>query len=162
MTATIQASTGNYVLATWQDLVLAVWCGETTLAGVREGQRVFDDHAGRSPKGVLLLTVVEEAAPMPDGDARAGLGRLLKSGAGRTRRSAVVYEGAGFKAATVRSVVTGITALSKPPFPHKVFATVDQAAAFLAEGETTTRAQISTMVTDVRARHRAALKLRDA
>ncbi|MGH7437938.1 MAG: hypothetical protein ACRENE_19840 [Polyangiaceae bacterium] len=161
MTATIQASTGNYVLATWQDLVLAVWCGDTTMAGVRDGQRIFDEHAARSPSGVLLLTVVEEQAPMPDSEARAGLGRLLKNGAGRTRRSAVVYEGAGFRAATVRSVVTGITALSKPPFPHKIFATVEQAAGFLVEGElTTTRSQITTVVTDVRDRHRAALKLR--
>ena len=161
MTATIHASTERYVLATWQDLVLAVWCGDTTMAGVREGQRVFDDHAAKTPNGVLLLTVVEEQAPMPDGDARAGLGRLLKSGAGRTRRSAVVYEGAGFRAATVRSVVTGITALSKPPFPHRVFALVDQAAAFLSEDDpTVTRAQISNVVADVRERHRAALRLR--
>ena len=38
------------------------------------------------------------------------------------RCSAVVYEGDGFKAATLRAVVTGIAVLSRPIYPHVVFA----------------------------------------
>ena len=56
---------------------------------------------------------------------------FLRNGAGRIRMSAVVHEGAGFRAAAVRSVVTGIAMLSKVPFPHHIFATVEQAAKWL-------------------------------
>ena len=74
--------------------------------------------------GVYLLTVVEEDAPMPPYEAREVVAVFLRNGAGRIRMSAVVHEGAGFRAAAVRSVVTGIAMLSKVPFPHHIFATV--------------------------------------
>jgi hypothetical protein len=156
MSATLRASTKDYLFATWQNFLLALWCGETTTKGVREGQRVFDEHAKEFPGGLLLLTVVEEQAPMPPSDARNALGELLRSGTGKTRKSAVVYEGAGFRAAAVRSVVTGITVFSRPPFPHKIFATVADAVGFLAEpGLPAT--QLAKIVDEVRTRHHAGL-----
>src|SRR5581483_7108810 len=97
--AEIVVSTKDYLFATWQHLMLAVWRGHTTMDGVREGQRVFHEHIKNHPGGVLLLTVVEDGAPMPDADARNELGKLLQSGAGHTKKSAVVYEGEGFRAA---------------------------------------------------------------
>lgn len=153
--ATIQSFSKDYLFATWQHLVLAVFRGETTVQGVREGQRVFDEHAKNWPGGVLILTVVEEGAPMPDAAARNELGRMLKSGAGRTKKSAVVYEGDGFRAAAVRSVVTGISVFSKPPFPHKIFARVADAAGFLASeaGNGVTGKDLLNIITDVRERH---------
>ncbi len=156
MSATIQAATKDYLFATWERVMLALYCGETTSLSVRVGQRIFDEHAKSFPDGILLLTVVEEQAPMPTSDARDALGQLLKSGTGRTRRSAVVYEGNGFRAATVRSVVTGITVLSRPPFPHKIFATVADAVGFLAEPGLPAP-KLAQIVEDVRERHRASL-----
>jgi len=156
--AEIVVSTKDYLFATWQHLMLAVWRGHTTMDGVREGQRVFHEHIKNHPGGVLLLTVVEDGAPMPDADARNELGKLLQSGAGHTKKSAVVYEGEGFRAAAVRSVVTGILVFSKPPFPHKVFARVAEAAGFLAsEGGQITGKQLADLVHDVRERSKKAL-----
>lgn len=160
MSATIQSSTKDYLFATWQHLILALWRGNTTVDAVREGQRIFDEHAKAWPDGILILTVVEDGAPMPDAPARDALGKLLQSGAGRTRKSAVVYEGDGFRAAAVRSVVTGISVFSKPPFPHKIFARVAEAAGFLASeaGHGVTGNQLANIVSDVRQRHLQALK----
>ena len=45
--------------------------------------------------------------------------------------SAVVHEGTGFRAAAVRSVVTGLAMMANLPYPHKVFATVDDAGRWL-------------------------------
>jgi hypothetical protein len=47
---------------------------------------------------------------------------MLKEHGGVIRCSAVVYEGDGFRAATLRAVVTGIALLSRPLYPHVVFA----------------------------------------
>lgn len=134
MKAIVRAASQDYLFATWGDLVIAVWRGVTTLTGVRLGQHFFQQHAQQCPSGVLLMTIIEEGAPAPGTQERAALGMLLQSETGRTRRSAVVYEGTGFRAATVRSVVTGLALISRPPFPHKVFATVAEASLFLGEG----------------------------
>ena len=152
MSAEIQTSTKDYLYATWQHLMIVVWRGLTTVDGVREGQRVFDALTKKWPDGVLLLTIVEDGAPMPDASARDALGRLLKSGVGKTKKSAVVYEGDGFRAAAVRSVVTGLSVFSKLPFPHKIFAKVSDAAGFLATeaGHGMTGTQLVTIVRDVR------------
>jgi len=154
MNAAIRASTHDYVFATWREIFLTVWCDKTTVEGVQEGRRIFAEHLKANPSGVLVLTIVDERAPMPDGEARDALGELLKSGAKQTKKSAVVFEGAGFRAAAVRSVVTGITVFSRPPFPHKIFGTVDEATQFL-EGEGMTAAQLAGVIADVRKRHSA-------
>lgn len=136
MTAVIKAASKDHLFATWKDLLIAVWRGDTTLSGVQLGQHFFKEHmhAHAHAAGVLLLTVIESDAPAPGSQERAALGKLLDSGKGGTRRSAVVYEGTGFRAATVRSVVTGLSLFSRPPYPHKIFATVPDAAFFLCEG----------------------------
>ena len=42
-----------------------------------------------------------------------------------------MFEGSGFRAAAVRSVVVGLTMLAKQGFPHKVFANLPDAADWL-------------------------------
>jgi hypothetical protein len=159
VTAKIENSTKDYLLATWQHVFLALFRGETSVDAVRDAQRVFDQHMTANPEGVLLLTIVEQGAPMPEASARNEIGKLLRSGAGRTKKSAVVYEGDGFRAAAVRSVVTGLAVFSKPPYPHKIFGKVSEAAGFLADpSKGVTGNQLATIVSEVRARHLEGLK----
>ena len=60
---------------------------------------------------------------MPPAASRNELAATLR-GASFIKASAVAFEGQGFRAAAVRGVVTGLTALARQPFPHKVFAHV--------------------------------------
>ena len=122
--------TADHLLATWGDVLLVVWHDRTTLEGVQASVRVYEDLAAEYPSGVFLLTVVEEKAQVPDAAVRKALSRLLARGAGRTRKSALVYEGSGFNASIVRSITTGLARLAGVPYPHKVFATVADAARF--------------------------------
>lgn len=135
MKAVIQAATSDYLFLTWEDLMVAVWRGQTSIPAIHAGEKLLKAHAAKYPAGILLLTVIEENAPPPGLAERTALGKMLKNSEGRTRRSAVIFEGSGFRAATVRSVVTGVLLFSSPPFPHKVFATVPTAATFLAATE---------------------------
>ena len=47
--------------------------------------------------------------------------------------SAVIFEGSGFKSAAVRGVVTGMTMLAQQRYPHRVFATIEEASGWYAE-----------------------------
>jgi hypothetical protein len=135
MDVRIEDSTSDYVFAHWDRVVLAVWRGKTTSSAVRRGELFFDQHATRCAGPVLLLTVIEPAAPLPPLEARMELVAFLQRGAGRIERSALVFEGEGFRAASVRAVVAGMSLFSRPAYPHRVFSSVGNAARFLAGGK---------------------------
>jgi len=135
MDVRIEDSTSDYVFAHWDRVVLVVWRGRTTLSSVRLGEQVFEQHASRCAGPVLLLTIVEPAAPLPALEARMELVAFLRRGAGRIERSALVFEGEGFRAASVRAVVAGMSLFSRPAYPHRVFSSVSGAARFLAGGK---------------------------
>ncbi len=78
-----------------------------------------------------MVTVVEAAAEMPDAGARDELARLFRSLSTSVICSALVFEGDGFRAATVRALTTTINLVARQPFPHKVFATVGDAAKWM-------------------------------
>jgi hypothetical protein len=108
-----------------------VWKRDTTAEGVEALAQTYREHAARYPSGVYLLTIVERDAPMPPTEQREAVAVFLRSGSGRTRMSAVVIEGTGFRAAAVRSVVTGLAMLVRLPYPHEIFGSLEQAAKWL-------------------------------
>ena len=126
----MHASTPDHLVVTWRNCLTVFFRHETTLAGVIAVQNVYDRYAKEYPSGLCLLTVVERGAPMPPSDVRLALAKFLESGAGYVKMSAVVHEGAGFSAAAVRSVVTGLALLTRLPFPHRVFASVEDAVSW--------------------------------
>lgn len=123
--------TEDYTIMSWDRCLGLVWKKETTVAGMQAYTKVYRDVSLRYPSGIYLLTIVEEEARMPPYEAREAVAIFLRNSTGRVRMSAVVHEGSGFRAAAVRSVVTGIAMLSKVGFPHHIFATVEQAAKWL-------------------------------
>lgn len=133
--AVIREVTDDHIIMVWERSVCVVWKRATTLAGIEKLSSVYKEQAVRYPDGIYLLTIVEPTAPLPPPEAREALAIFLRSGGGRTRLSAVVHEGNGFRAAAVRSVVTGLAMLVRLPYPHEIFATVDQAARWLANGK---------------------------
>jgi hypothetical protein len=129
--AVLTYSTPDALVMTWDRCVGVVWKRETTAEGVEVLQETYREQATRYPSGVYLLTIIEKGAPMPSTEQREEVAVFLRSGSGRTRMSAVVIEGTGFRAAAVRSVVTGLAMLVRLPYPHEIFGTLEQAAKWL-------------------------------
>lgn len=121
----------DYCLASWGRVFIVIWRHDTTMEGVRELDRQLASYAPSAPGGCGLLTIIEQGAPMPSSEVRTALARFMTDGARVIRSSAVAFEGAGFRAAAVRGVVTGLTMLARQPYPHKVFATMSEAAQWL-------------------------------
>lgn len=116
----------NHVIATWQSILAIVWRGETTLDGVANLRSTCGELASTHPHGIGLLTIIGASAPAPAPAVRKALAQLLTDGSAFIKCSAILIEGAGFRASTVRSVVTGLTLLAKQSYPHRV-CNVDEA-----------------------------------
>jgi len=110
----------DYAFAHWNQIFATIWFHETTLDGIRHLYKSVSEFAKSNPKGIALLTLVAAGAGLPSSSARRALSDLLAAGTDYVRCSAVIMEGSGFRAAAVRSVVTGITMLSKHPYPHEI------------------------------------------
>jgi hypothetical protein len=63
------------------------------------------------------------------------LGRYVNSRHGRQGRIGLntLAQADGFRATTIRSIVTGVAALSNPGFPHRVFAKLPDATHWMCE-----------------------------
>lgn len=120
----------NHAIGYCGPMILVAWRRLTTSAGVVHLRDVHQRVAPLHPGGVGLLTIIEANAPAPDATVREELARYMADSAAVLKSSCVVFEGTGFRAAMVRSVVAGLTMLARQPFPHRVFATVDEGIAW--------------------------------
>jgi hypothetical protein len=134
MDVKIHMSTRDVVLASWDRVALGLWRGKTTVGAVRKATQLLAAHATALQAPLLLLTVTEEKVPLPTLEARMELVSFLKSANGLVERHAVVFEGEGFRAASIRAVVAGVSLFSRPEFPSRVFGSIGAAARFLAAG----------------------------
>lgn len=129
--AEIIQSTHDHLISTWRNVLILVWKHETTLPGVHKLKATYDALETAHPKNVFLLTIVEQGAPMPASPVRVALADFLGGCRGKMVLSGVVHEGSGFRAAAVRSVVTGLAMMANLPYPHKVFSTAEDAARWM-------------------------------
>jgi hypothetical protein len=127
----IERATSDYALATFRDLYIVIWHRNTTMTGAQAVRRGCFAFAESRPKGVALLTIVEEEAPMPASEPRESLATFMRDASDHIKASAVVFEGTGFRAAAVRSVVVGLTMLARQKYPHKVFSGLIEATAWM-------------------------------
>jgi hypothetical protein len=130
--ARVIESTRDHAIGALRDVVLLVWRRDTSLAGTQAFDRAAHDLARALGTRVGLLTVVEAEAPIPSSAAREALSSAMKSCSDVLIASAVTFEGEGFRASAVRGVATALSLMAKPPYPHKTFATVHDAAQWLS------------------------------
>lgn len=116
----IVALSHDYALASWQQIFAVIWRRETTMQGASHLRAGCTEFAMHHPRGIGLLTIVEARAPMPPSEPRNEIASFLHDASSFIKCSAVVYEGTGFRAAAVRSVVTGLTMMARQAYPHRV------------------------------------------
>lgn len=121
----------EHAVATGDSSMLCLWRGQTTHQAVIELHSISASLAKRTPNKVGHLTVVEQGAAMPSSVVRDELAKVLRGVATSVACSALVFEGGGFLAATVRAITTTLNQVARQPYPHRVFATVDEATAWM-------------------------------
>jgi hypothetical protein len=158
---TVCRMNSDHVVGITDGLAVAFWRYHTNAVDVPELAAAARRAQQACGKRVALIQVVPESAITPDGPARAALAKMLRELDGVVSSSAIVHEAEGFRAAMIRSIVTGLATLSQPAFPHRVFARVGEAAAWMstiggvARPERIAQAvsQVRSHLTPPRARH---------
>jgi hypothetical protein len=131
--ASILAEEPEFTLATHHNVL--VWCfrGKVTRARIDRSSDVLADLAARYPRGIADMTIIGPGISMlVPADARE---RAVEISA-RFRASlvaiATVVDGSGFLKATARSIVGVMQSQAELDCPREVFATVHEAAPWLA------------------------------
>jgi hypothetical protein len=144
-------SNADCVIAAAEGVAVAFWLCHTNVEDVEELARAVRRAQRGSTQRVKLVQIVPQTATTPDAPARAALARMLRGLQGIVSHSVIVFEGEGFRAAMVRSIVTSIASLSNPGFPHRVFARLPEAAAWMCGGSAALGArQIEAVVQHIR------------
>lgn len=120
----------DVALCSARNVFVVIWRVNTTVAAVQRVDQTCEQFAAAHPDGIGHVTIVEQSAPMPPNDARDRLALYLREST-HIKASAVAFEGTGFRAAAVRSVVAGLALIARQPFPHKIFPTLETASDWL-------------------------------
>lgn len=129
----ISEATEDVTIATRGNWAIAVWLQTTRSSHVAEVRAAVRRARETAGPDVVLLQLVAPQASMPDSSVRKALVEMLRSFEGIVTRSALVHVGSGFRASMIRSIVTGLNALSQQRFPHRVFSSLPEAVAWLGE-----------------------------
>jgi hypothetical protein len=118
------------VIVTWRNVCAVVWRHETRAEDVRLVSDTLHRLSAAHPEGVGIVQFLDDRSDSVglDANARTAISQLLSRGKPYIKCSSIVFTGLGFRASTVRALVTGITFLARPGFPHQVFATAPAAA----------------------------------
>jgi hypothetical protein len=85
-------------------------------------------HSSREP--IIVVTVIDSGARVPDDRAKAAIRNTVLRHQKRICALAYVVEGQGFTAAAMRGAVSFISLMARYPFPQKVFANIAGATAW--------------------------------
>ncbi len=122
--------TDAYAIVAWRRLMLLVWRGPATAAGVERSRALFQPWvAGQAGGGALLVVIPGRQSRPPDAETRAAMERTASDPEGPFKGMGTLIEAEGFVAATVRSVMTRLRHASAAT----VFRTVDETAAWAAQ-----------------------------
>ncbi len=121
----------DLIVGSAENLLLVVWRNATTRVGVTICRKHLLEKCSGRGREFALMTILEPCAQRPDPVARDALTTLMHEGSIWIQVSALVFEGSGFIAATVRGIVTGISLIARQSFPHRVFDSVGDASRFI-------------------------------
>ncbi|MFZ5441346.1 MAG: hypothetical protein ACOZQL_15165 [Myxococcota bacterium] len=125
----LQADNEFFVAASVGSIIAILW-RRTTMAGVEATREIVERFGAKHPSGFAVLTMVPENSPPPDSETRRKLATMMGRD-GAIRGAAVFFEGTGIRVTVIRSVTTGLMLLARPPYPYKVFDSLEGAITFL-------------------------------
>lgn len=112
--------------------VLALfWRGQVRADAVQRWQRLMAERSARAP--LLVFRIAEAGAVVPERGTRELGAALLESVGDLIAVSAFVVEGPPMQAAAFRGIDAGLAVLAKQSYPHGVFESLPEAAAWVAE-----------------------------
>jgi hypothetical protein len=115
------------------NMVFVYWAKETQLASFRRVCDTLTRLASSHAEGVGVCQLVGLQAIPPNAETRTEITRLMTERAGgRLMHYSIVHEGSGFKAASVRAIVSASHMLARTKANLAVFSSLSDASAWHA------------------------------
>lgn len=122
----------TYATGNWNDLFIGVWRGPMTVNDVRVWGAEHMRMAAAHPRGFASFVLVEKQVPLPEHEIRRALARGMDQAGSSIRAMAGVQEARGFAAAVFHSLQTALSSLATSTYPRKPFASIPDAASWIA------------------------------
>ena len=129
----LDSEPGAFAFYAWENTTLIVWAAQATGAALERLAVISATMVESCPEGVSNIHIVAHGAPLPTPEARAGFVRLMEQYEAQLACVAVVLEGSGFWAATLRSVITGMRMVSPRTFPMRFHESIEEVPIWLPQ-----------------------------
>jgi hypothetical protein len=122
---------GDYIYASWRNVVLIVLRGEHADADLRAVETCMVRISESHPEGVVLFTSIEENSKPPTDAMRAEITRIQGDPRIKMVCEAIVLHGRGFFASTLMMMISAAWRIVGRKVPRDVTYGIDQAAQFV-------------------------------
>jgi hypothetical protein len=120
------------VLGAWSNMAITDLRGAVRREHIGDIARCYRSLQKQYPKGLAVVTLIPGGTPMGDASIRSESSKMLEDFAGVLQHVSIVLEGSGIWAATMRTVLRGMTIVARTPYTVKVHDEVESAARALA------------------------------
>lgn len=124
----LRESTSEWSAATFGNVMVTVMWKRGTATQMRRLRQIHDGWYKEHPQGIATFNIVLPSTLIPEQDSHAVAAEALAAMQGHHLASTTVILGDGFWAATMRSMLTTVFALSRSRVPQRVVATIDEGA----------------------------------
>jgi hypothetical protein len=122
---------GSFAFYAWQNVTICVWISVTSQAHVARLVQVTRPIRERYPAGGSSVHIVRGAVKLPDSATRASLSGLQQLDGDWLAGVAVVLDGNGFWASTMRSVITAMRVVSTRAFELRMSGSIEEVVEWL-------------------------------
>lgn len=127
----ISRGTG-YCLAGWRQVYIVEFRDTPSIESLDASVLGKREVAAGNPDGIVVLNILPGDRPLPSSEVRAYAEQKQGEDTAGVLGHATILTGDGFRAGTIRSMLTGLFLVSRSPFPRKVFSATPEAAAWLS------------------------------
>jgi hypothetical protein len=127
----LDAEANAFAFCAWENLTIILWATNATGPAVERLAKATWQAIDACPQGISAVHIVANGAALPTAEARAAFVQVIADVGDHLACAAVVLEGSGFWAATLRSVITGIRMLSPGKFPMKFHESIEEVPRWL-------------------------------
>ena len=124
---------GTCCIGAWGNITLTYWEGRGTAPAVERLARLGAEIRAQYPNGTSAIHLIREGAGMPTSEGRDGLTRLMNTNVDRLACVGVMIGGGGFWSSAIRSMITGMRALSSRAYQLKLVGSIEELVAWLPE-----------------------------
>ena len=122
----VRESNADWTAATVANVMITIMWKRATAGQMRRLREIHDEWYRAHPQGIATFNVVLPSTLIPEADAHIVAADALGAMQGHHLASTTVILGGGFWAATMRSVLTTMFAVSRSRVPQKVVGTIEE------------------------------------